>query len=136
MTPCDTRPCPVCGQPFSPTAGTYKRRSTCSDSCHNKRRKRMERGTWHEAPRALTRWEALPDSPPREAEMGPPHPLLLPPDVERQEREALERRVLDAWEAGCTAEAMAERFGYLAGRILARRGIARTNEKRLPAGLP
>jgi hypothetical protein len=135
MTPCDTRPCPICRKPFSPTADTRKPRRACSEGCTTKLRKRVAAGLM-ERPAPVTRLDALPDAPAREEEMGPPWPLLTPPDVQERERAAFERRVLQAWADGTTYEGILERFGHVGAWVLRTAQVERPGLKSPAPGLP
>lgn len=85
----------------------------CSDPCRYRardRRRKKEGLRRHNPLRTRTK--------PEERDMGPAHPLLLPPEVERRERARLEARILQAWRDGVSAEALAERFGATAKSVL------------------
>lgn len=116
MTPCDTRPCPVCEKPFSPRSSTTKPRTTCSKKCSDRRHKLVKTGRM--APRTQRPWDALADAPARAEELGPPHPLLLPPEEAARQQAAQDRRMRQAWADGVPYPELVERFGYRVQEVL------------------
>lgn len=132
-----TRECAACGRAFTLGPSANGNARCCSPRCRYRLRDRSR------SARGEVRHSSARPPPSRRpdalaADLGPEWPLLTPPAVQAREREALERRVREAWEAGVTHEALLERFGALGLHILSRLVPQRARERGMsvPLGLP
>lgn len=111
--------CERCLNPVQPPRRVC---NACLQAAHNRRRR--------------ARYVRAMERPPQEADMGPPWPLLLPPDAEAREKARLQARIREAFADGLSEEDMVERFGHRALYLARVEGICRPAGKRMAFGSP